>query len=136
MAEGKVSPAQEQKEKETALKFFSLLSPEKLKEARLLFTPDCRHHNPYEPPGMDALLEAIRQAQQRTDMPRDGVFEIKHALVDADMVAVYTTLRSRSDQARGMRQVHLFRFEGDRIAEYWDVTQTAPAGVPDAANMF
>ena len=127
---------QEQKEKETALRFFSLLSPEKLKEARELFAPDCRHHNPYEAPGMDALLEAIRQAQQRADMPKDGVFAIEHVLADGDFVAVHTTLRSRSNESFGMRQVHLFRFAGNKIAEYWDVTQMAPTGVPNASNMF
>jgi predicted SnoaL-like aldol condensation-catalyzing enzyme len=136
MAEVKITPDQEAREKETALKFFSLLSPDKLKEARGLFTPGCRHHNPYASPGMDALLEAIKEAQQRDDMPKDGVFSIKHVIVDGDLVAAYTIMQSRSNKSVGFRQVHLFRFEGDRIAEYWDVTQLAPAGVPNASNMF
>jgi predicted SnoaL-like aldol condensation-catalyzing enzyme len=126
----------EDKRKALSLKFFSLLSPEKLKEARGLFTPDCRHHNPYLPPGMDSLLEGIRQAQQREDMPKDGVFSISHVLSEGGLVAVHTTLRSKSNDSVGLRQVHLFRFEGDKIAEYWDITQMAPAGSQFAANMF
>jgi predicted SnoaL-like aldol condensation-catalyzing enzyme len=69
-------------------------------------------------------------------MPGDGAFSIKHVLVDGDLVAVHTTLQSQSNKSVGFRQVHLFRFEGEKIAEYWDVTQLAPAGVPNASNMF
>jgi predicted SnoaL-like aldol condensation-catalyzing enzyme len=127
---------QEEKEKEVALKFFSLLSPEKLGEARKLFTVNCRHHNPYMAEGMDALLEGIQQAQKGDDMPKDGIFSIRHVLVDGDLVAVHTTLQSQSNKSFGFRQIHLFRFEGEKVAEYWDVTQSAPAGVPNAFNMF
>ena len=73
MVKEKISIRQEEMEKEIALKFFSLLSPEKLQEARGLFAPDCKHHNPYAAPGMDALLDAIKavQKEERDDMPQD-----------------------------------------------------------------
>ena len=133
-----ISIEQEKKEKEIALKFFSLLSPEKLKEARNLFSPNCRHHNPYMAPGMDALLDGIKKVQQeeKDDMPKDGVFAINHVLVDGDLVAVHTTLQSQSNKSIGIRQIHLFRFEGDKIAEYWDVTQPAPRDALYIHNMF
>jgi predicted SnoaL-like aldol condensation-catalyzing enzyme len=134
--EAKMDSNQEEKEKEVALKFFSLLSPEKLGEARKLFTLNCRHHNPYLADGIDALLEGIRHAQKGDDIPKDGAFSIRHVLVDGDLVAVHTTLQSQSNKSFGIRQIHLFRFEGDKVAEYWDVTQSAPAGVPSASNMF
>ena len=83
MAEA-INSVEEEKEKEMALKVFSMLSPEKLAEARALFLADCRHHNPYIAPGMDALLEEIKQAQNRDDMPKDGIFSIKHVLADGE----------------------------------------------------
>jgi predicted SnoaL-like aldol condensation-catalyzing enzyme len=136
MADSLIAADQEEKEKATALKFFTLLSPEKLKDARSLFALNCRHHNPYLPAGMDALLEGIKQAQHRDDMPKDGVFSIKHILADKDFVAVHTTLQSQSNKSIGLRQIHLFRFEEDKIAEYWDITQMAPSDAPNSSNMF
>lgn len=133
-----VSPEQEEKEREIAVRFFSLLNPGQIPEAGSLFTPGCRHHNPYTAPGMHALLEEIRRVQQekRDDMPGDGIFSMRHILADGDLVAVHTTLQSKSDRSIGIRPVHLFRFEGEKIAEYWDITQSAPAHAPYASNMF
>jgi predicted SnoaL-like aldol condensation-catalyzing enzyme len=57
---------------------------------------------------------------------------------DGDFVAVYTQLLgTKSDPSKGgLRQVHLFRFDGDKIAEYWDVTQTILPSIPNPANAF
>jgi predicted SnoaL-like aldol condensation-catalyzing enzyme len=138
MSKTKIDVNQEKKEKEIALKFFSLLNPDKIKEARSLFAPECRHHNPYIALGMDALLDGIMKVQKEggADMPTDGRFYIKHAIVDGDLVAVHTTLESKSNMSKGIRQIHLFLFRGDKIVEYWDVTQQAPADAPYLANMF
>jgi predicted SnoaL-like aldol condensation-catalyzing enzyme len=38
------------------------------------------------------------------------------------MVAVHTQIASSSPKLHGMRQIHLFRFKGDKISEYWDIT--------------
>jgi predicted SnoaL-like aldol condensation-catalyzing enzyme len=137
MKKTKPGIAQEKKEKETALRFFSLLSPATIQEARDLFTPKAKHHNPYLRQGIDALLGAIIQVQKEEgeDMPDDGLFDIKNVLVDGNLVAVHTTLQSKSNPKKGMRQVHLFRFRGNKIVEYWDVTQMAPA-TPNARRMF
>lgn len=42
-------------------------------------------------------------------------------MADEDMVAVHTELLDSKSRPGlgGLRQVHLFRFEGDKIAEYW-----------------
>jgi predicted SnoaL-like aldol condensation-catalyzing enzyme len=36
----------------------------------------------------------------------------------------------------GVAVVHIFRFEGDRIAELWDVGQPVPAENPNSDGMF
>jgi predicted SnoaL-like aldol condensation-catalyzing enzyme len=54
------------------------------------------------------------------------------------MVAAHTEMlvnKSKPGEG-GLRQVHLFRFEGDKIAEYWDVTQMIFASMPNAAGAF
>lgn len=125
-----------EKEKDIALKFFELIGQGKMKEASNLFSPKCVTHNPYLPNGMDVLLESMAQVRSSKEMPSDGDFQIKHVIAEGDLVAVHTTLQSKSDRTKGLRQVHLFRFGGDKIVEYWDVTQMAPENSPNTIRMF
>jgi hypothetical protein len=41
-----------------------------------------------------------------------------------------------SKDDRGAALVHVFRFEGDRIAELWDIGQPVPEHSVNAAGMF
>jgi predicted SnoaL-like aldol condensation-catalyzing enzyme len=132
-----VSAKDEKREKDVALEFFKFVTAGKPKEARHLFAPKCLHHNPYLPEGMDALLESMAKVQEGSQMaPSDVQFLIKHVLTDGNLVAVHTTLKSKSDALKGLRQIHLFRFRGDKIVEYWDVTQVAPADAPFVSRMY
>lgn len=132
-----VSAETEKKEKATALKFFEYIGQGKMKEARSLFSTKCRHHNPFLPEGMDALLDGITKMQgSQVAMPNDVRFRMGQVMVDGNMVAIYTTLESKSQPAKGFRQVHLFRFRGNKIVEYWDVTQLPPKNSPHAHQMF
>ena len=47
-----------------------------------------------------------------------------------------TQLSSSNPSNGGLRQVHLFRFSGDKIVEYWDITQQVPENAPNAAGAF
>ena len=51
------------------------------------------------------------------------------------MVAVHSRVWHAPDD-RGAALVHLFRFEGDRIAELWDIGQRVPTESPNANGMF
>ncbi len=136
MEKTKIKNPKEQEEKKIALKFFDFIMKGRPMDARNLFSSDCVHHYPYLPAGMDSLLEAMGKAQEREDMPRDGRFDIKHVMADGNLVAVYTTLQSKSDKSKGFRQIHLFRFSRDKIVEYWDVTQMPPENSQNAFRMF
>jgi len=87
---------------------------------------------------MKALLKSMAEVQRGSDpdMPSDAVFRVKHVAAERDMVAIHTTLQSRSNQTEGFRQVHLFRFEGEKVIEYWDVTQVVPKKAKYPKNMF
>lgn len=61
--------------------------------------------------------------------------DILHVLEDGDLVAVHSHVRQTPDD-RGAAMVHLFRFEGDRIAELWDIGQPVPAESPNPNGMF
>jgi predicted SnoaL-like aldol condensation-catalyzing enzyme len=135
----KIATISTKKEKEIALSFFSLIAPPEGPMAALrIFDPRCRHHNPYCAPGMKALLRSMAEVQQGSDpdMPSDPVFRVKNVVAERDMVAIHTTLQSKSNKTKGFRQVHLFRFRGEKVIEYWDVTQVVPKKTKYPKNMF
>ena len=114
----------------------------KPKEGLRFFTPDCKTHNPYVIGGMDALLDAMIAVQKKGAVgiikgsTADFKLQIRHVIADKDLVAVHTQLSSPNPSNGGLRQVHLFRFSGDKIAEYWDITQQVVQDVPNAAGAF
>jgi predicted SnoaL-like aldol condensation-catalyzing enzyme len=137
MSKTVISAEDEKREKNTVLEFFKFVTAGKPKDARHLFAPKCVYHNPYAPEGMDALLESMSKVQQSGQMgPSDIRFHIKHVLTDGNLVVVYTTVESKSDASKGPRQIHLFRLQCAKIAEYWDVTQVAPADAPYVDRMY
>ncbi len=137
MAKRRVTASPEKENKAVVRQYFKYIMSGKPKEAIVLFAPGARHHNPYLPPGMEAVLSSMAEAQRGdTTLPSDGVFKIADAIAEGNSVVVYTTLVSASDKSKGMRQVHIFKLKGGKIAEYWDVTQAAPEGAPNAPNMW
>jgi predicted SnoaL-like aldol condensation-catalyzing enzyme len=119
--------------------FFELILQGRQREGLRFFAPDCRQHNPYVKGGMDALFESMAAAQKEAPRYPDPYFAVKSVVADGDLVAAHTELlASRSKLgAGGLRQVHLFRFgKGNRIVEYWDVTQMVQPDMPNPANAF
>jgi len=131
--------SQEEARKKIALDFLRLLGEQKFKEGLHYFALDCVTHNPYIHGGMEALTDAMMDAnrEMRQQSPNEA-FSIKHALADGDMVAVHTELLNSKDTPNegGLRQVHLFRFQGDKIVEYWDISQMVPSNLPNTAGAF
>jgi predicted SnoaL-like aldol condensation-catalyzing enzyme len=57
---------------------------------------------------------------------------IRQVLAEVDIVAVHTQISGSNPSAGGLRQVHIFRFNEDKIEEYWDITQMIPENAPNA----
>lgn len=128
--------------KDMAVEFLNLIGSGKPKDGLLFFDPDCKTHNPYVAGGMSELIDAMIAVQKQGSegiikgSKADFKLTIKQVVADGDMVAVYTQLASSKPVDGGLRQVHLFRFRGDKIVEYWDVTQQVPENAPNAAGAF
>jgi predicted SnoaL-like aldol condensation-catalyzing enzyme len=134
-----LSRQDEANRKRIAVDFLNLLGAQKFKEGLRYFTPDCKTHNPYIVGGMDALTDAMITANK--DMRQksaESELSIKQAIAEGDLVAVHTELLNmKGNPAKwGLRQVHLFRFEGDKIVEYWDISQLVTPELPNAAGAF
>lgn len=95
-------------------------------------TPDFKHHNPAVAAGSAALAEAMRVDAENVPNKR---LDIKKVLSDGDLVTIlFHVVRHAEDP--GLAVVHIYRFEGDRIAELWDVGQEIPGDSPNADGMF
>jgi len=125
------------KRKRIVSDFFDLVMQGRQTEGLRYFSADCVQHNPYTKGGMKELFASMAAAQQGASKYADPSFEVKSIVADADMVAAHTVmLASKSKpQEGGLRQVHMFRFgRGDKIVEYWDITQVLQPSMPNAAG--
>jgi len=91
-----------------------------------------RHHNPYFRGDAQSLCDAM---QANAAQNPDKVLQVQRTLQDGQEVAVF----SRVDLRPGgptIAVVHIFRFEGDRIAELWDIGQPVLEGGANENGMF
>ena len=128
--------------KDIAVEFLNLIALGRPKDGLFFFDSDCRTHNPYMVGGMKELIDAMIAVQKQgaegilKGSKADFKLIIKQVLADGDVVAVHTLLAGSNPKDGGLRQVHLFRFQGDKIVEYWDITQDIPMNAPNAAGAF
>src|SRR5438552_7615486 len=104
--------------KQAGISFLKLAASGKLDEAYANYiSPTFRHHNPYFAGDAESLKTGMAQAHEQ--FPHTTL-EVQHVLEEGDLVAVHSRVRHSSETLE-IAVVHIFRFEGDRIAELWDV---------------
>jgi predicted SnoaL-like aldol condensation-catalyzing enzyme len=93
--------------------------------------PGFRHHNPWFAAGAAALAAGMEEAAVKAP---NRSLTVQRTAEEGDVVFVH----SRVDTQAGavIAVVHIFRFEGDRIAELWDVGMVAPETTPNADGIF
>lgn len=119
--------------KKDAISFLQLVASGKIHEAfdRHIAT-DFRHHNPYFRGDAESLMLAMEENAVQSP---NKTLEVKHAITDGNTVAVHSHIKQHPDD-KGAAVVHIFRFEGDRIVELWDVGQAIPEDSPNEHGMF
>jgi predicted SnoaL-like aldol condensation-catalyzing enzyme len=78
------------------------------------------------------LVKAMQENHERFPQKR---LEVQRALADGEFVAVH----SRVVLEEGLpiiNAVHIFRFEGARIVEMWDIGAQVPADSPNRSGAF
>jgi predicted SnoaL-like aldol condensation-catalyzing enzyme len=91
-----------------------------------------KHHNPFFREGFPALQVAMKEDHHQFPNKQ---FTIKTVIGEGDLVAVHSHLVIRPNEP-GMTVVHLFRFQGEKIVELWDVGQAIPADSPNHDGAF
>lgn len=80
-----------------------------------LYAADYIQHNPEIPQGREALQALV------ASMSRDVYYEPGLMLAEADLVAIHGRIHGWSDAPQVV--VDIFRIEGGKLAEHWDVLQ-------------
>lgn len=89
-------------------------------------------HNPQVPDGVDGAIAGLGGMLQA--MPAVKI-EFKRVLADGDYAVVHHHLKPTPED-RGTAIIDIFRFEGDKIVEHWDVLQPVPEKAAHNNTMF
>jgi predicted SnoaL-like aldol condensation-catalyzing enzyme/uncharacterized protein YndB with AHSA1/START domain len=119
--------------KAAAVSFMRLVGTGKVREAyRAHVGPGFRHHNPYFAGTAEALMAGMEENAVRSP---NKTIEIFRALEDGDLAAIHSRVRQAPGQP-GAALAHIFRFEGDRFVELWDIGQPVPETSLNQYGMF
>lgn len=123
----------QQPHKEAAKDFLRLSASGSVRDAyRKHAAANFCHHNPFFKGDAESLAVAMEENAARNP---DKKLDILHALQDGELVAVHSRVRMKPDDP-GAALVHIFRFEGNLIAELWDIGQPVPKDSPNEHGMF
>ena len=106
----------------------------KVEEAfRLYAGANYRQHNPLIEDGVAGVKKFA--AWVMANHP-DARCEIKRVFADGDHVILHSHWHGLSDNPRGEAVVDIFRLEGGKAVEHWDVIQPIPETSANANTMF
>ncbi|MCZ0985941.1 nuclear transport factor 2 family protein [Streptomyces diastatochromogenes] len=94
--------------------------------------PDYIQHNPLAPDGAEAL-KAFGTAW-RQQYP-DATYDIRRVISEGDMVLMHSSI-VLVPGTPGLAAFDMFRFQGGKIAEHWDVLQDVPTTTANGNDMF
>ncbi|MEI5525028.1 nuclear transport factor 2 family protein [Streptomyces brasiliscabiei] len=94
--------------------------------------PDYIQHNPLAPDGTEALKNLGTAMSQQFP---DAEYDIKRVISEGNLVVAHSHV-ILTPGTRGTAVVDIFRFQGKRIAEHWDVGQEVPETSVNGNDMF
>jgi len=92
-----------------------------------------RQHNPLIEDGMEGVKKFV--AWVMANHP-DARCEIKRVFADGDYVILHSHWHGLSENPRGEAVVDIFRLEGGKAVEHWDVIRPIPETSANANTMF
>jgi predicted SnoaL-like aldol condensation-catalyzing enzyme len=110
----------------------AMLNRHDIDEAIRHFGKNYIQHNPTAPDGIAGFRPFF--AAYIEQYP-DSTVEIKRVLADGDFVVMHVHLRLFPAD-RGRAAVEIFRLEGGKIVEHWDVIQPIPEQAANSNTMF
>jgi predicted SnoaL-like aldol condensation-catalyzing enzyme len=118
--------------KEIAIDFLKLVSSGKVREAYEKYVhKDFFHHNAYYKGDRESLLKAM---EEKAEQFPNKTYVVLRALEDDDLVSIHAKVTGVFDS--DLAVIHIFRYEGNLIAEEWDVGQQVPPDSPNENGIF
>jgi predicted SnoaL-like aldol condensation-catalyzing enzyme len=119
--------------RESAVSFLRLAAAGHVEEAYEKFVAiGFRHHNPYFAGDAESLKAGMRENAIKNP---GKIFEVQRTLQDDLFVTVHSRVRMNESHA-GVAVVHIFRFDGGKVVELWDIGQPVPEKVLNEHGMF
>ena len=116
--------------KDIAVAFYKAVIEGRVEDAfRLYAGSPYRQHNPLIEDGMEGLRKVVTWLT-------DARCEIKRVFADGDHVILHSHWHGLSDSPRGEAVVDIFRLEGGKVVEHWDVIQPIPETSANTNTMF
>ena len=123
----------EKTEKQLALEFINLAAKGDSRKAFAEFVgEDFKHHNAFFKSDPNALMIAMEEEARKNP---EHSLEVKQAWQCGNMVTVLSHVK-RNIADPGVAVVHIFRFEDNKIQEFWDVAQAIPEQTINENGMF
>ena len=120
--------------KDIVLALYKTVFEGRVEEAFRLFAGSpYRQHNPLIEDGMEGLRKFVGWIASNH---QDARYEIKRVFADGDHVIVHSHWHGLSDNPRGEAVVDIFRLEGGKVLEHWDVIQSIPETSANSNTMF
>jgi len=89
-------------------------------------------HNAIVDNGLEGVMVFVKDLRGKYPQM---TFEFKRVLVDGDYVLLHSHVITKPGQ-RGVSVFDLFRLNGDKLAEHWDVIQNIPEKSVSGNTMF
>lgn len=120
------------KQKDIAKAFLQGVVTDKVQDVYDLYTlPNFKHHNGFYSGDRESLLEGM--IDSNTVFPNKKL-TIKLAVAESPYVTLLSHVQITEDKEVAV--VHIYRFEGEKIAEMWDISQEVPENSPNENSMF
>ncbi|MFF0015780.1 nuclear transport factor 2 family protein [Streptomyces sp. NPDC005374] len=94
--------------------------------------PDYIQHNPLAPDGAETLKNLATTVHQQ--LP-DAQYRVQRVISEGDLVLVHSNV-VMVPGTKGSAVFDIFRFQGGKIAEHWDVGQNVPDTTANGNDMF
>ena len=116
--------------KDIAVAFYKAVIEGRVEDAfRLYAGSPYRQHDPLIEDGTEGPRKVVTWLT-------DARCEIKRVFADGDHVILHSHWHGLSDNPRGEAVVDIFRLEGGKVLEHWDVIQPIPETSANANTMF
>lgn len=88
------------------------------------------HHNQYFKGDRNSLLVAMDEAHHQSP---NYLVDVKYSYEDGDTVITHSLIEKENSS---IAVVHIFRFEGDKLVELWDLGQVIESDSPNENGLF